>query len=91
MSSTDERKIPKIVLKIGRTESNSISQETEQQQQQQQQQQQNKQNFNSIFSTRVSEMSKEFYKTGEGSITMLSLLKKINQNSYKSLENVLEL
>lgn len=82
MSSTDERKIPKIVLKIGggagARNDNSNLQETE--------------HFDSIFSTKASELAKEFFKIETaGSISLLSLLKKINQNSYKSLENVLEL
>jgi hypothetical protein len=82
MSTTDERKIPKIVLKIGggsgsRTD-NSNSQEPD--------------NFDSIFSTKSSEISKEFFiKEASNSISLQSLLKRINQNSYKSLENILEL
>lgn len=82
MSSTDERKIPKIVLKIGggagARNDNSNSQETE--------------HFDSIFSTKAPELAKEFFEIEQNSsISILSLLKKINQNSYKSLENVLEL
>lgn len=86
MSSTDERKIPKIVLKIGggsnARNDNSSLQETE--------------HFDSIFSTKASELSAEFYKIeglgyGHNCISLPALLKKINQNAYKSLENVLEL
>jgi hypothetical protein len=82
MSTTDERKIPKIVLKIGggsgsRTE-NSNLQESE--------------NLESIFSTKASELAKEFFiKDASNSISLQSLLKRINQNSYKALENILEL
>ena len=88
MSSTDERKIPKIVLKIGggggsgAKNDNLNLQETV--------------NFDSIFSTKASEVAKEFFKiegnaNGVNSISLQLLLKKINQNSYKSIENVLEL
>lgn len=84
MSSTDERKIPKIVLKIGggagtRNDA-SILQETV--------------SYDSICSTKVSGVAKDFFKiaaNANGAISLQSLLKKINQNSYKSIENVLEL
>ena len=89
-SSTDERKIPKIVLKIGggsgsgsgAKNDNLNLQETV--------------NFDSIYSTKAPEVAKEFFKieanaNGVNSISLQLLLKKINQNSYKSIENVLEL
>ena len=50
MSSTDERKIPKIVLKINRNETLTSSQEIEQV------------SNNSIFSTKAAQVAKEFYK-----------------------------
>ena len=80
MSSTDERKIPKIVLKINRNETLTSSQEIE------------KVSSNSIFSTKAAQVAKEFYKMDRnGAIPFSMLLKRVNQNAYKSIENVLEL
>jgi len=80
MSSTDERKIPKIVLKINRNEIITSSREME------------KVGCNSIFSTRAAEVAKEFYKLDKNVVIPFPvLLKRINQNAYKSIENVLEL
>lgn len=79
----DERKIPKIVLKINRNEvpieqvagSNSSNS-----------------NSNSIFSAKAAEVAKEFYKVDKNVVIPFSvLLKRVNQNAYKSIENVLEL
>lgn len=77
MSSTDERKIPKIVLKINRNEAFQSVPESEQHADQ------------LIYSTKAPEVAKSF--DHRNSIPMTVLLKKINQNAYKSLENVLEL
>ena len=78
--STDERKIPKIVLKINRNEASTPIQEIDQV------------SINSIFSTKAAEVAKEFYKLDKnGAITFSVLLKRVNQNAYKSIENVLEL
>ena len=80
MSSTDERKIPKIVLKINRNETLTSSQEIE------------PISGNSIFSAKAAQVAKEFYKMDRnGSIPFSMLLKRVNQNAYKSIENVLEL
>ena len=80
MSSTDERKIPKIVLKINRNETLTSSQEIEQI------------SSNTIFSTKAAQIAKEFYKMDRtGSIPFSILLKRVSQNAYKSIENVLEL
>ena len=78
--STDERKIPIIVLKINRNEASTPIQEIDQV------------SINSIFSTKAAEVAKEFYKLDKnGAITFSVLLKRVNQNAYKSIENVLEL
>lgn len=77
-SSTDERKIPKIVLKLGGFKSETATSI----------------DSSSIFSAKAAELAKEFYKIdglGSNYISLPSILKKINQNAYKSLENVLEL
>ena len=80
MSSTDERKIPKIVLKINRNEILSSSQEIEHT------------GSNSIFSVKAAEVAMEFYKLDKNMVIPFPvLLKRVNQNAYKSIENVLEL
>lgn len=78
MSSTDERKIPKIVLKINRNELSHSSNFTELEAQNE-----------TIYSTKAAELVKNF--DFSGSIPFSSLVRRVNQNAYKSLENVLEL
>ena len=85
MSSNDERKIPKIVLKLGpggiskNDSSRSIPQIEPGYQ---------------ILSTRVAALTRDYPKVAtfeRGFIKLPSLLRKVNQNSYKSIENVIEL
>lgn len=81
--SKDERKIPKIVLKCGPGSGKAEVCESE------------RLNSNEhVYSSEIaSYFAQEFYKIGgEGSSLPFSeLLRKVNQSSYKSLENVLEL
>ncbi len=77
MSSTDERKIPKIVLKINRNDpSANLSQENEP--------------IESIYSSKAAELLKN-NKNIPNSIPLSILIRRVNQNAHKSLENVLEL
>ena len=76
MSSTDERRVPKILLKINR----SSIQETE------------KQRSESIYSSKAAEFVRVTNSQSTTSSIPLSIIvKRVNQNAYKSLENVLEL
>lgn len=77
MSSTDERKIPKIVLKINRNDPPAnLSQENEPSE--------------SIYSLKAAELAKN-NKNIANSIPLSIILRRVNQNAHKSLENVLEL
>ena len=87
--SSEERKIPKIVLKFGLNHGNKN--EISAPPPEDKEISEMATSAPSIFSSKASTISKEYLKFENNCVSIGTLLKKVNQNSYKSIENILEL